>query len=160
MDSVSLVRSEKNPLEVPLLSWADRPVQILQAFSKTSRSAKHRTACIWPWRRSAAARRWSRRRTGFVTSSSIGKVRCGPTLTRLAANYRLIRYDGRGLGLSDWDVADLSFEAYVDLEAVVDTLGLERFPLLGISGGVALSIAYAVRHPDRVSHLVLIAGFP
>ena len=51
-----------------------------------------------------------------------------PTLTRLAANYRLVRYDGRGLGLSDWDVADLSFEAYVrDLETVVDTLGLERF---------------------------------
>jgi pimeloyl-ACP methyl ester carboxylesterase/DNA-binding winged helix-turn-helix (wHTH) protein len=84
-----------------------------------------------------------------------------PTLTRLAADFRLIRYDGRGLGLSDWDVADLSFEAYVrDLETVVDTLGLERFPLLGISGGVALSIAYAVRHPDRVSRLVLIAGFP
>ena len=84
-----------------------------------------------------------------------------PTLTRLAANYRLVRYDGRGLGLSDWDVADLSFEAYVrDLETVVDTLGLRRFPLLGISGGVALSIAYAARHPDRVSRLVLVAGFP
>lgn len=83
-----------------------------------------------------------------------------PTLTRLAANYRLVRYDGRGLGLSDWDVADLSFEAYVrDLEAVVDTLGLERFSLLGISGGAPLSIAYAVRHPDRVSRLVLMAGF-
>jgi len=68
---------------------------------------------------------------------------------------------GRGLGLSDWDVADLSFEAYVrDLETVVDTLGLQRFPLLGISGGVALSVAYAVRHPDRVSRLVLLAGFP
>ena len=84
-----------------------------------------------------------------------------PTLARLAESYRVVRYDGRGLGLSDWDVADLSFEACVrDLETVVDTLGLERFPLLGISGGAALSIAYAVRHPDRVSHLVLIAGFP
>ena len=84
-----------------------------------------------------------------------------PTLARLAASHRLVRYDGRGLGLSDWDVADLSFEAYVrDLETVVDTLGLERFPLLGISGGAALSIAYAVRHPDRVSRLVLVAGFP
>jgi DNA-binding winged helix-turn-helix (wHTH) protein/pimeloyl-ACP methyl ester carboxylesterase len=83
-----------------------------------------------------------------------------PTLTRLAANYRLVRYDGRGLGLSDWDVADLSFEAYVrDLEAIVDMLGLERFSLLGISGGAPLSIAYAVRHPDRVSRLVLMAGF-
>jgi len=83
-----------------------------------------------------------------------------PILTCLAANYRLVRYDGRGLGLSDWDIADLSFEAYVrDLETVVDALGLERFPLLGISGGVALSIAYTVRHPERVSRLVLIAGF-
>ena len=84
-----------------------------------------------------------------------------PTLTRLTASCRVVRYDGRGLGLSDWDVADLSFEAYVrDLETVADTLGLERFPLLGISGGAALSIAYAARHPDRVSRLVLVAGFP
>lgn len=84
-----------------------------------------------------------------------------PTLAHLAARHRLVRYDGRGLGLSDWDVADLSFEAYVrDLETVADTLGLERFPLLGISGGAALSIAYAARHPDRVSRLVLVAGFP
>jgi len=83
-----------------------------------------------------------------------------PTLTRLTASCRVVRYDGRGLGLSDWDVADLSFDACVrDLETVVDTLGLERFPLLGISGGAALSIAYAARHPDRVSRLVLIAGF-
>jgi len=84
-----------------------------------------------------------------------------PTLEHFSARHRLVRYDGRGLGLSDWDVADLSFEAYVrDLETVVDTLGLGRFPLLGISGGVALSIAYATRHPDRVSCLVLVAGFP
>jgi DNA-binding winged helix-turn-helix (wHTH) protein/alpha-beta hydrolase superfamily lysophospholipase len=84
-----------------------------------------------------------------------------PTLAHLSARHRLVRYDGRGLGLSDWDVADLSFEAYVrDLETVVDALELGRFPLLGISGGVALSIAYAARHPDRVSCLVLVAGFP
>jgi DNA-binding winged helix-turn-helix (wHTH) protein/pimeloyl-ACP methyl ester carboxylesterase len=84
-----------------------------------------------------------------------------PTLARLAASNRLVRYDGRGLGLSDWNVADLSFGAFVrDLETVVDTLGLRRFPLLGISGGVALAIAYAAKHPDRVSRLVLVAGFP
>ncbi len=77
------------------------------------------------------------------------------------ARYRtFIRYDERGCGLSDWDVADLSFEAFVeDLEAVADRLGLERFPLLGISQGAAVSIEYAVRHPERVSGLILIGSY-
>jgi pimeloyl-ACP methyl ester carboxylesterase len=77
------------------------------------------------------------------------------------ARYRtFIRYDERGCGLSDWNVADLSFEAFVeDLEAVADRLELDRFPLLGISQGCAVSIEYAVRHPDRVSGLVLISGY-
>ena len=69
-------------------------------------------------------------------------------LHALAAEHRLIRYDARGNGLSDWDVHDISFEAFVrDLETVVDAAGLDRFPLLGISQGCAVSIAYAVRHP-------------
>jgi pimeloyl-ACP methyl ester carboxylesterase/DNA-binding winged helix-turn-helix (wHTH) protein len=81
-------------------------------------------------------------------------------LHALAAEYRLIRYDERGNGLSDWEVADISFEAFVrDLESVVVASGLERFPLLGISQGCAVSIAYAVRHPERVSHLVLLGGY-
>ena len=77
------------------------------------------------------------------------------------AQYRtFIRYDERGCGLSDWDVADLSFEAFVqDLEAVADSLELGRFPLLGISQGCAVSIEYTVRHPERVSALVLISGY-
>lgn len=77
------------------------------------------------------------------------------------ASYRtLVRYDERGNGLSDWDVEDLSFEAFVrDLEAVVDAAGLERFALLGISQGCPVSIAYAVRHPERVSRLVLHGGY-
>lgn len=77
------------------------------------------------------------------------------------ARYRtFIRYDERGCGLSDWDVDDLSFEAFVeDLEAVADNLGLERFPLLGISQGAAVSIEYAVRHPERVSGLILIGSY-
>jgi pimeloyl-ACP methyl ester carboxylesterase len=83
-----------------------------------------------------------------------------PLLARLAAQFRLFRYDQRGTGLSDWDVADVSFEAFVrDLEAVVDTLGLRQFALLGISRGAAISIAYATRHPERVSRLVLYGGF-
>jgi len=83
-----------------------------------------------------------------------------PLLARLAAQFRLIRYDERGSGLSDWDVADASLDALVrDLEAVVDMLDLERFALLGISRGCAVAIAYAARHPDRVSHLVLCSGY-
>lgn len=77
------------------------------------------------------------------------------------ARYRtFIRYDERGCGLSDWEVDDLSFDAFVeDLEAVADKLELERFPLLGISQGAAVSIEYAVRHPKRVSGLILIGGY-
>jgi pimeloyl-ACP methyl ester carboxylesterase/DNA-binding winged helix-turn-helix (wHTH) protein len=81
-------------------------------------------------------------------------------LHALAAEYRLIRYDERGNGLSDRDVADISFEAFVrDLESVVEASRLERFPLFGISQGCAVSIAYAVRHPERVSRLVLFGGY-
>lgn len=81
-------------------------------------------------------------------------------LRAIAARYRLVRYDARGNGLSDWQVEDISFEAFVrDLESVVDANGLKRFPLLGISQGCAVSIAYAVRHPERVSHLVLYGGY-
>ena len=83
-----------------------------------------------------------------------------PLLRTIAADHRLIRYDARGNGLSDWNVPDLSFEAFVrDLETVVEAVGLKRFALLGISQGCAISIAYAVRHPERVSHLVLYGGF-
>jgi class 3 adenylate cyclase/pimeloyl-ACP methyl ester carboxylesterase len=71
-----------------------------------------------------------------------------------------VMYDGRGTGLSDWKVEDNSFEAWVqDLEAVVDSAGLHQFVLLGISGGSAIAIAYAVRHPERVSHLILYGAF-
>ena len=83
-----------------------------------------------------------------------------PMLNLLSERCRLVRYDERGTGLSDWDVKDISFDAFVrDLETVVDTLGLERFALLGISQGAAVSIAYATRHPERVSRLILYGGF-
>ena len=78
----------------------------------------------------------------------------------LAASNRLIRYDARGNGLSDWDVADISFDAFVrDLETVVEATGRERFALFGISQGCAVSIAYAVRHPERVSRMILFGGY-
>lgn len=81
-------------------------------------------------------------------------------LRGLASRHTLIRYDTRGSGMSDWEVDELSLDAWVrDLETIVDTVGIPRFPLLGISQGCAISIAYAVRHPERVSHLVLYGGF-
>ena len=78
----------------------------------------------------------------------------------LSRNRTLIRYDARGNGLSDWDVPELSLDAWVsDLETVVDAAGLQRFPLFGISQGCAIAVTYAARHPDRVSHLVLLGGY-
>ncbi|MGB9020222.1 MAG: alpha/beta fold hydrolase [Pseudolabrys sp.] len=78
----------------------------------------------------------------------------------LSRDHTLIRYDARGNGLSDRNVQDVSFESFVgDLEVVVDAAGLNRFALLGISQGCAVSIAYAVRHPERVTHLILFGGY-
>jgi DNA-binding winged helix-turn-helix (wHTH) protein/alpha-beta hydrolase superfamily lysophospholipase len=83
-----------------------------------------------------------------------------PLFRRLAAQCRFARYDERGNGLSDWQVPRLSFDAFVhDLETVVDALGLGRFALLGMSQGAPVAIAYAVRHPERVSRLILSGGF-
>ena len=83
-----------------------------------------------------------------------------PMLREFARSFHFIRYDERGNGLSDWDVADLSLDAFVDdLEAVVDAVGIERFALYGQSQGCPVSVAYAVRHPERVTHLVLYGGF-
>lgn len=76
----------------------------------------------------------------------------------LSRDFTLVRYDERGCGLSDRELDDGSYsvEAWVrDVESVVDDLGLDRFPLLGISQGGPVAIAYSVAHPERVSHLVL-----
>lgn len=81
-------------------------------------------------------------------------------LRELSSEHTLIRYDERGSGLSDRDAADLSFDAWVqDLETVVDAMGLERFPLLGISQGCAVAATYAVRHPERVTRMVFYGGY-
>ncbi len=78
----------------------------------------------------------------------------------LAEDHRLIRYDERGCGLSDWDVTEFGLDAWVeDLELVVDSAGVDRFPLIGVSQGGAVAIEYAERHPDRVSKLVLIGAY-
>lgn len=78
----------------------------------------------------------------------------------LSRHHTYIRYDARGCGLSDREPPEISLESWVrDLEAVVDAAGLDRFPLLGLSQGGAIAIAYAHRHPERVSHLVLYGAF-
>src|SRR5262245_30424748 len=77
-----------------------------------------------------------------------------------AKDYRFVHYDERGNGLSDWNNPDFTLDAFVrDLEAVVDALGIDRFALIGSSKGGPTSIAYAARHPERVSHLVLYGTF-
>jgi DNA-binding winged helix-turn-helix (wHTH) protein/esterase/lipase len=80
--------------------------------------------------------------------------------TALSLHHRLVRYDERGNGMSQRDVPDVSFDTWVrDLETVVDAAGLDRFPLLGISRGGPIAIAYAVKHPGRVTQLVLYGAF-
>ncbi len=78
----------------------------------------------------------------------------------LSSNNTLVRYDERCNGLSSWSADDISFDAMVsDLEHVIEAAGFARFTLLGISQGCAMSIAYAVRHPERVSGLILYGGY-
>ena len=79
---------------------------------------------------------------------------------RLAHKRRLVRYDGRGSGLSERHITEFPLEAHLlDLEAVIDRLGLERFALLGYVDSGPAAITYAARHPERVSHLVLWASY-
>ncbi|MBE0529979.1 MAG: alpha/beta fold hydrolase [Rhodospirillales bacterium] len=78
----------------------------------------------------------------------------------LSKGNRLVRYDERGNGLSDWQIADFSFELMVkDLETVVDAMDLGRFALLGVSQGASVSIEYARRHPERVASLIIYGGY-
>lgn len=79
----------------------------------------------------------------------------------LSAHFRVIRYDERGCGMTDWDVQDLSSQRWVeDFEAVVAASDPgEKFAILGVSQGAATAISYAVRHPERVERLVLYGGY-
>jgi len=79
---------------------------------------------------------------------------------KLASRFQLVRYDGRGMGLSDRDVEEFDAESRLaDLEAVIDASGLERFALMGMSEGGTTALTYAAKHPDRVSHLVIWGSF-
>ena len=84
----------------------------------------------------------------------------GPFLAEFARKNRLVRFDQRGNGLSDWDIGKISPDAMIeDMEAVVAAAGLERFALFGISQGAAFSVRYAVKHPEKVSCLILFNGY-
>ena len=83
-----------------------------------------------------------------------------PLFRALARDHHFIRYDERGNGLSDWEVKDISFNAFVeDLETVVATTQLDKFALLGISQGASVSIEYAIKYPEKVSQLILFGGY-
>lgn len=84
----------------------------------------------------------------------------GPFLAELARRCRLVRFDQRGNGLSDWEVDRITQDTMIaDMAAVADAAGLDRFALLGISQGCAFSVRYAVEYPERVSCLVLFGGY-
>jgi len=81
-------------------------------------------------------------------------------LAELGDRFTFVRYDDRGCGLSDRNVSRLGLDAWVaDLGAVVDATGFSRVALFGMSQGAAIAVAYAARHPDRVSHVVCLGGY-
>lgn len=83
-----------------------------------------------------------------------------PWVERLSRSFRLVRYDERGCGLSSPDDRPPDLDSLLEeLEAVIDAHGEPRVALLGVSGAAPVAIAYAVRHPERVSHLVLLGGY-
>lgn len=92
--------------------------------------------------------------------STTRRARSGPTGSKSCHARTLIRYDQRGCGLSDRSLPSFDIAACVeDLEAAVEAPGLKRFALFGMSQGGAIAVAYAARHPDRVSHLILVGAY-
>lgn len=83
-----------------------------------------------------------------------------PVITSLADDWRLIRFDARGNGLSDWDFSEISFDHFVDdIEYVFDAAKVKRAPILAISQGCAFAAAFAAKQPERVSAIIMIGGF-
>jgi pimeloyl-ACP methyl ester carboxylesterase/DNA-binding CsgD family transcriptional regulator len=81
-------------------------------------------------------------------------------LSLFASRHTLVSYDSRGCGLSDREGVEFSFERYIeDLEAVADAVSVKKFALFGITSGGATAVAYAARHPDRVTHLILVGCY-
>ena len=83
-----------------------------------------------------------------------------PQILGLAYRHRLLRYDARGVGMSQRDGVNIAFERIVeDLLEAVDHVGFDRFVLVGLSQGGAVAAALAARHPERVSHLIIYGAF-
>lgn len=81
-------------------------------------------------------------------------------IDELSRSHRLLRYDERGNGMSDWKVSHLNFNCFVeDLATVADAAGFDQFDLVAISQGCPVAVAFAVRYPERVRRLVLVNGF-
>ncbi len=81
-------------------------------------------------------------------------------IEKLGHGVRLIRYDERGNGMSDWDLDGVSYEDCVkDLECLIDHLGLNKFALLGISQGASVAADFATRRPELVDRLIIYGGF-
>jgi pimeloyl-ACP methyl ester carboxylesterase len=84
----------------------------------------------------------------------------GDYIRHLSGKFQVIRYDQRGNGLSQWEDVDIAFERMVDdMETVVEAYGFDKVAILGMSQGASVAIAYALRQPDRVSHLILNGGY-
>jgi len=78
----------------------------------------------------------------------------------LSRDHQYVRFDQRGNGMSDWQVDDISFDAFVeDLKTVTDHLELKRFPVLGVSQGAAIATEFTCRYPEKVSGLILLGGY-
>jgi class 3 adenylate cyclase/pimeloyl-ACP methyl ester carboxylesterase len=149
------------PRPHPALAPSDKPSKIIGSrgqeitYCRTKDGVNLAVACIGQGMSLVRAAHW----ITHVEYEWQNPLRV-PLLNFLADHFHLIRYDSRGTGLSDWDVADVSFEALEqDLETVVDALGLRSYALLGISQGAALSIVHAIRYPRRVSKMVLLGGY-
>jgi class 3 adenylate cyclase/pimeloyl-ACP methyl ester carboxylesterase len=85
----------------------------------------------------------------------------GHIFASIAARCRLVRFDARGNGLSDWEMENISFDLFVDdLRCVFDAAGIERAPILAISQGCAVAVGFAARFPEHVSGIVMIGGYP
>ena len=84
-----------------------------------------------------------------------------PIITSIAERYRLLRFDARGCGLSDWAFDAMTFDLCIeDLERVLDAAEVQRAPIIGMSQGCSFAAAFAARHPDRVSAIVMMGGYP
>jgi DNA-binding winged helix-turn-helix (wHTH) protein/alpha-beta hydrolase superfamily lysophospholipase len=80
--------------------------------------------------------------------------------SQIMRHHTLLRYDQRGSGLSDWNVDDFSFErSLADFEELIATIGFDKFALVGSCQGGPIGAAYAARHPERVTQLILVGAF-